>query len=87
MRKRYLGRVHGVKLVTVEVDVEAHVFACLQDGASGADVEHPLFAEHVDVVHPEGPGGNLLLQPWQLHLQDVVCGFCNRLPSEIWATQ
>lgn len=71
-----------MKLVSVEVNVEPQVFASLQDGARGVQVEHPLLTEDVDVVHFEGSGGHELLQPRQLHLQDVLCGLCNRLPSE-----
>lgn len=71
-----------MQLVSVEVNVEAQVFASLQDGARGVQVEHPPLTEDVDVVHPEGSGGHELLQPRQLHLQDVLCGLCNRLPSE-----
>lgn len=50
-----------MKLVSVEVDVEAQVFAGLQDGARGAQVEHPLLTEDVDVVNSEGSGGHQLL--------------------------
>lgn len=71
-----------MELISVEVDVEAHVFARLQDGASGAEVKHSLLTEHVDVVDSEHPSRHLLFQPWQLNLQDVLCGLCNRLPSE-----
>lgn len=71
-----------MKLISVEVDVEAHVFASLQDGASRAEVKHSLLAEHVDVVDSESPSRPEFFQPWQLNLQDVVCGFCDRLPSE-----
>lgn len=71
-----------MKLISVEVDVEAHVFAGLQDGAGGAEVKHSLLTEHVDVVHPESPGRHELFQPRQLDLQNVLRGFCNRLPSE-----
>lgn len=78
----YLSRVHVVKLVPMEVDVEAQVFAGLQDGASGAEVEHSLLAEHVDVVDSEAPRRPELFQPGQLNPQDVLCGLCNRLPSE-----
>lgn len=78
----YLSGVHGMELVSVEVHVEAQVFARLQDGARGVQVEHPPLAEDVDVVHAEGAGGHQLLQPWQLDLQDVVCGLRDRLPSE-----
>ncbi len=71
-----------MELISMEVDVEAHVFASLQDGASRAEVKHSLLTEHVDVVDSEGPRRHLLLQPRQLNLQDVLCGFCNCLPSE-----
>ena len=47
----------------MEVDVEAQVLAGLQDAAGGAQVEHPLLTEHVDVVHPQSPCRHLLLQP------------------------
>lgn len=66
----------------MEVDVEAQLFPGLQDGAGGVQVEHPLLAEHVDVVDPERPGGHQLLQPRQLDLQDVPRGLLRRLPSE-----
>lgn len=71
-----------MKLISMEVDVEAHVFASLQDGASRAEVKHSLLAEHVNVVDSESPSRRQFFQPRQLNLQDVVCGFCNRLPSE-----
>lgn len=70
-----------MKLVSVEVDVEAHVFAGLQDGASGAEVKHSLLTEHIDVVDSQTPSRHLLFQTGQLNLQDVLCGFCNCLPS------
>lgn len=47
-----------MKLVSVEVNVETQVFASLQDGACGVQVEHPLLAEDVDVVNSEGSGGH-----------------------------
>lgn len=78
----YLSRVHGMKLISVEVNVEAHVFTSLQDGASRAEVKHSLLAEHVYVVHAESPSRHLLFQTWQLNTQDVLCGFSNRLSSE-----
>lgn len=71
-----------MKLVSVEVNVETQVFASLQDGACGVQVEHALLTEDVDVVNSEGSGGHELLQPRQLNLQDVLCGLCNCLPSE-----
>ena len=71
-----------MKLVSVEVDVETQVFTGLQDGACGVQVEHPLFTEDVDVVNSEGSGGHQHLQPRQLNVQDVICGLCNRLPSD-----
>lgn len=70
-----------MKLISVEVNVETQLFASLEDGARGVQVEHALLAEDVDVVDAEGPGGHQLLQPRQLDLQDVLCGLCNRLPS------
>lgn len=48
--RSYLSGVHGMQLVSVEVDVEADVFASLQDGAGGVQVKHALLTEHVDVV-------------------------------------
>lgn len=66
----------------MEVDVEAHVFPSLQDGASRAEVKHSLLTEDVDVVDSEAPGRHLFFQPRQLNLQDVLCGFCNCLPSK-----
>lgn len=70
-----------MQLISVEVDVEAHVSASLQDGAGGAEVEHALLTEHVDVVDLQSPCAHLLLQTRQLHLQDVLRGFCDGLPS------
>lgn len=78
----YLSRVHGMQLVSVEVDVEADVFAGLQDGAGGVQVKHALLTEHVDVVDSQRPGGHQRSEPRQLDLQDVLCGFCHGLPSE-----
>ena len=75
----YLCRVHGVKLVPVEVDVETHVFASLQDGAGGTEVKHTLLTEHIDVVDPQSSSGYTLTQLWQLHLQDVLCRLGNSL--------
>lgn len=65
----------------MEVNVEAQVFAGLQDGARGVQVEHALLTEDIDVVNSEASGGRELLQPRQLNLQDVLCGLCNGLPS------
>ena len=65
----------------MEVDVEAHVFASLQDGASGVEVKHSLLTKHINVVDSESPSRRQLLQPRQLNLQDVFCGFCDRLSS------
>jgi len=79
---RYLSRVHGVELVSVEVDVEAQLLPGLQDGARGAQVEHAFLAEHVDVVDAQRAGGHPLFERRQLHLQDVLRGFSNRLPPE-----
>lgn len=70
-----------MQLISVEVDVEAHVAAGLQDGASGVQVEDAALAEHVDVVHPQRPGRHQCLQARQLHLQDVLCGFGHSLLS------
>lgn len=70
-----------MELISVEVNVETQLLASLQDGARGVQVEHPLLAEDVDVVNPEGPGGHQLFQPRQLDLQDVLSGLCNSLPS------
>lgn len=47
-----------MKLVSMEVNVEAQVFASLQDGACGVQVEHPLLTEDVNVVNSEGSGGH-----------------------------
>lgn len=47
-----------MKLVSVEVNVEAQVFAGLQDGACGVQVKHPLLTEDVDVVDSEASGGH-----------------------------
>lgn len=71
-----------MKLISVEVDVEAHVSAGLQDRASRAEVKHPLLTEHVDVVDSQSPSRHLILQARQLNLQDVLCGLCYCLPSE-----
>lgn len=71
-----------MKLVSMEVDVEAHVFTSLQDGASRAEVKHSLLTEHINVVDPESPCIHLFFEARQLNLQDVLCGFCNSLPSE-----
>lgn len=65
----------------MEVNVETQLLASLQDGTRGVQVEHPLLAEDIDVVNPEGPGGHQLFQPRQLDLQDVLSGLCNCLPS------
>lgn len=66
----------------MEVDVEVHVFAGLQDGASGVEVEHAELTEHVNVVDPELSRNNLLLQPGKLDLQDVLGGFRHGFSSE-----
>lgn len=71
-----------MKLVSVEVDVEAHVSAGLQDAAGAVQVEDSLLTEHVDVVDAQGAGSHPVLQPGQLDLQDVLRGFSSRLPSE-----
>lgn len=70
-----------MKLISMEVDVESHVFARLQDGASRAKIKHSLLAEHVNVVDSEGSSRRQLFQPRKLNLQDVLGGFCNSLPS------
>lgn len=70
-----------MKLISMKVDVEAHVFACLQDGAGRAEIKHSLLTEHVDVVDSEGSSRHQLFQPRKLNLQDVLGGFCNCLPS------
>lgn len=44
-----------MQLISMKVDVEAHVSAGLQDGARRAEVKHALFTEHIDVVDSEGP--------------------------------
>lgn len=70
-----------MKFVSVEVDVETQLFASLQDGACGVQVEHPLLTEDIDVVNSECPSGHQLLQSRQLDVEDVLCGLCNCLPS------
>lgn len=70
-----------MELISVEVNVETKLLASLQDGARGVQVKHPLLAEDIDVVNPEGPGGHQLFQPRQLDLQDVLSSLCNCLPS------
>lgn len=69
-----------MQLVSVEVDVEAHVPAGLQDGAGGVQVEDAALAEHVDVVDSQRPGRHQRPQLWQLHLQDVLRGLSYSLP-------
>lgn len=71
-----------MKLISMEIDVEAHLFACLQDGAARAEVKHSLLTKHVDVVNSESPSRHPFLQPRQLNSQNVLCSFCHCFPSE-----
>lgn len=66
----------------MEVDVEAHLFSRLQDGAGGAEVEDSLLTENVDVVDSEGSCRHFLCEPRKLNLQDVERGLVHRFPPE-----
>lgn len=71
-----------MKLISVEINVEAHLFACLQDGAARAEVKHSLLTKHVDVVDSESPSRHPFLQPRQLNSQNVLCSFYHCFPSK-----
>lgn len=70
-----------MELISMEVDVEAHVFASLQDRVCRAEVKHSLLTENINVVDSEGPSRHTFFQPRQLNLQNVLCGLCDCLPS------